>query len=844
MKRLNIFSLIGVLTLLVSACGSAFTPTQPPAPPTNPPPATSAPEPTAAPPTPAGPVSAAPKGPVKITGNFTYSNDIITTYYVEQAVALVDMHGFVTRDRKWDIPVESQVLGFLNLDAANKKGDYFIDLPAQPEATLNDVDNNGKTDKGVQIFAATYWPNLTGGPYSEGDDRSRGWPSYLASVLTDSENKDEVIGGKLVVWAPDDQQQFPTGFGDDGLLFTADDPVGPIPAGYSVVDLDKKPFAISTDAQPALTLLEPKDAAIKDYSAMSYTEAFEALYKSVSINWAFNDIPAKKVDWQALYNVVQPKIAAAEKSKDPAAFNDALHEFISAIPDGHTGMGSTYENQAFSAVVSSGYSFSMVPTDDGKYTVIYVVPGGSAATAGIKVGAAITKFNDQPIAQAVAGAQAFGNASEESYRLYQKARYLLRAPVGAKANVSFINPGGSEQTATLTAVSSQEEYSSFSRTSIYYGAPIPSSPVEFKLTDQGNGYIRINTNYDDLGLIIREFEYALKQFQAQNISTLILDMRYNSGGAPLGLAGFFYDKPITLGQLEYYSDKTGKFEPEGDPEEVLPNQEQYKFDKIALLVSPACASACEIESYGFAQLPNAVVVGMYPSSGIEAEVARGQYSLPEGISIQIPTGRFKNPDGSLFLEGTGVVPTVKVPVTLQTLTATTDVVLAAAEDALLGIDPNDLKLASGVIIGTAASGQQAFDKQNQQLEQLAKESYTPEELSQMGKTFAYTVPLDKDQRLLWGWGWCANSKATLDENYQHIKLAFTANGQKVDLSQFAEISQAAGGQFCKSYYTVVYHWPSGDTKLQTVVTFDAKINDGTSDYAAGKQTFNYTVTLP
>jgi len=97
-----------------------------------------------------------------------------------------------------------------------------------------------------------------------------------------------VIGGKLVVWAPDASEKFPTGFGPDGLLFTKDDPVGPLPAGYSIVDLDQKPFNISQPAQPTLELFEPKDAAIKDYSNLSYTDAFEQLFQKVSTEWAFN----------------------------------------------------------------------------------------------------------------------------------------------------------------------------------------------------------------------------------------------------------------------------------------------------------------------------------------------------------------------------------------------------------------------------------------------------------------------------------------------------------------------------------------------------------------------------
>ena len=75
--------------------------------------------------------------PVKITGTFTYTNDIITTYYVEQEVALVDMYGFIKRDKEWKIPVPSQTLGFLTLDPEKKTGKYDLQLPAQPRFTCN-----------------------------------------------------------------------------------------------------------------------------------------------------------------------------------------------------------------------------------------------------------------------------------------------------------------------------------------------------------------------------------------------------------------------------------------------------------------------------------------------------------------------------------------------------------------------------------------------------------------------------------------------------------------------------------------------------------------------------------
>src|SRR5262245_22045252 len=274
----------------------------------------------------------------ELTGKFTYTNDIITTYYVEHAAALVDMYGFVQRDKEWEAPVDSQILGFMKLDEKSKSGEYRIQLPELPRAQFVDVNHDGKQDAGVQVFSTTYWPNLVAGPYSEGDDPSFGWPNYLASTVIDTENEDEVIGGKLVVWAPDDKQQFPTGFGLDGKLFTADDPVGPVPAGYSVIDLDKQPFAISQNPQQDLKLYEPNDVAIKDFTKLSYSEAFKQMVDKLRKEYAFNGVEGKAPDWDALDREFTPRVAAAESNRDAEAFSAAIHDFTLRFHDGHVGI--------------------------------------------------------------------------------------------------------------------------------------------------------------------------------------------------------------------------------------------------------------------------------------------------------------------------------------------------------------------------------------------------------------------------------------------------------------------------------------------------------------------------
>ncbi len=689
--RRNLLRLLIPAALLLLACsllppGSA-TPTPGPAA-TRTPGATATPAPTRAKPTPAAntttvPVTAPATRPYQITGHFTYSNDIITVYYVEQAVALVDMYGFVIRDEEWEIPVESQTMGFLKLDTEAMEGDYWLQLPTRPAGTYVDVDNDGRADAGLQVFAVGYWPNMTGGPFSEGDDKSHGWLTWMASVKTDSENNDEVIGGKLVVWAPDDKQQFPTGFGDDGLLFTADDPTGQIPAGYAIVDLDQQPFAISQESAPELTLYEGSEAAVKDYSNLSYTEAFDKLFEKASREWAFNGVPGKEVDWQALHDEIAPRVAEAENRSDGLAFFEAIHDFTLAIPDGHTGIEiNDLYSQALFDHAGGSYGLSIHELDNGRVIVVHVVPGSLGDNEGIKVGAEITEFNGEPIAEAIGKVEPYygGPFSLESTRRYFQAIFLLRNPVGTKISLTYINPGSQPDSVTMT---SEVEYDSLFYSLGQTEEPDPTDlPVEAQVLDSGIGYVKITSNYDDLGLIIRLFERALKDMTSNGVSQLIIDLRNNGGGAPLGLAGFLYDQEITLGQLEYYSDETGRFEPEGTPDKVTPYEEQYHFDKVAILVGRNCASACEIEAYGFSQVPGTFVVGYYPTAGVEADIARGRFKLPEGMSLQIPTGRLVNPDGSIFLEGTGVQPTIQVPITAENLLSTEDVELKAAEDAL------------------------------------------------------------------------------------------------------------------------------------------------------------------
>ena len=215
-------------------------------------------------------------------------------------IILEDQGGFVTRDRKFVIPVESQVIGQITSDFYTSPFTYSLTLPEEPNGTLHDVDHDGKQETGVMVFAVAYWTNTWGDPYLERRDLMGGaWSSAYASTKV-SDNPDsylEVFGGKYLVYAPDDQQQFPSDFGADKKLFTDDDPIMDLPAGWSVIDMDQSPFAIDRSEKPTIDLIEPESTALDDFSQLSYTEAFDKMLEKFTNEYAFTEL--KKIDWAA-----------------------------------------------------------------------------------------------------------------------------------------------------------------------------------------------------------------------------------------------------------------------------------------------------------------------------------------------------------------------------------------------------------------------------------------------------------------------------------------------------------------------------------------------------------------
>lgn len=144
-------------------------------------------------------------------------------------------------------------------------------------------------------------------------------------------------------------------------------------------------------------------------------------------------------------------------------------------------------------------------------------------------------------------------------------------------------------------------------------------------------------------------------------------------------------------------------------------------------------------------------------------------------------------------------------------------------------------------IASLSEAETAFQAQTPWLEDLAAESY--DITSQAGETYTYTITMDRSRDVMWVYGWCATTKELLAQNWDHISLVFTLDGEEVPLDSFVELESIFDEMECRLYYTLLSDWPGGEHLLTTEVTFRTTINDGLDDYPAGTHVYEYRVSV-
>jgi C-terminal processing protease CtpA/Prc len=619
-------------------------------------------------------------GPVLLTGEVTYTNPFFTTGIAAPMIVLEDQAGFIDRDPSFLLSPASQTLGQITSDFLESPFTYSLALPIEPQGSLRDVDQDGTDDRGVMVFAVAYWTNKFGDPFLEERDLfGGGWSTAYAStrVTEDVSRSREVIGGKLLVYAPDANQGFPTGFGDDSLLFTDDDPITAIEAGYTVVNLDTQPFTFDRSRYQTVDLIEPDFAALADFSALGYVAAFDALIETLRHEYAFTEY--KGIDWDALAAKYRPLMADAEADDDQRAYLRALRDFSFEIPDGHIqGPFLTSETRT---LTEGGIGLSLAELDDGTIVALYLSPSGPATSAGMRVGDTILTLNDQPIAEYVSSIIPWNGpfSTDHAHRL-QQLRYATRFKVGEVVNITYTRHDRDAPLAVaLTAISERESFDQPNPPKSGY-----ELPLSYERLDNGYVYVQIFSFFDNDLLTIQLWERLLATLNRQQSKGVIIDLRSNGGGSGFladQMAAYFFDSPLQLGNTAQYNPELDDFyfDPRTVERYFLPAQELRYDGPVAVIVGPSCASACEFFAYDLTVEERATTIGHYPTAGLGGSIS--QLVMPEASVFQYTTGRAVDMDGNIHIEGIGVVPTLRVPVTAETLFAE-DALLDAAVDYL------------------------------------------------------------------------------------------------------------------------------------------------------------------
>jgi hypothetical protein len=202
------------------------------------------------------------------------------------------------------------------------------------------------------------------------------------------------------------------------------------------------------------------------------------------------------------------------------------------------------------------------------------------------------------------------------------------------------------------------------------GPPTPTeeAAMQQQLAANHYGIFKVETMAGNVGYLdLRGF--APVRFAAPAITAamtqladsdaLIVDMRWNGGGDPAGvawLASYLFDTRTHLNDLVWREGgKTVQFWTEA----TVPGKRYGQKKPVYVLTGPRTFSGGEEFCYDLQQTRRATLVGATTGGGANPGQMR---QLSPYFGAFIPNGRAVNPATHTSWEGTGVVPDIKVPV--------------------------------------------------------------------------------------------------------------------------------------------------------------------------------------
>lgn len=621
-------------------------------------------------------------GPVRVSGEFDWTSGYIARHYEEPVALLMDVSNNVLGDYTEFVELDGQIMGVLTRPLDPAPTAYEVDLPIRPDARLVDVDNDGEDDLGVQIYAAVIGTNLVGDSYLEQVEQE-GFKSVLTDPLTGN-----IREGTLLVYAPDDQQGFPSGAGPDGEYFTSDDPSDTLPAGYTLATLSPEGQVSFDRAEDAIMdILEPASQASPDFSDQGVVEAFNSLIDLLKVRYSYTEL--RGLDWEAIRAEHLPRMQEAERAGDSQTYLNALTDLALSIRDAHVRVITRDQIAVSNYLVQAmepnkgGFGVQIAEMSDGRFVVTYVVPDGPAADAGWQAGTEILSVDGVSLDDRIGTVPLLeSSGNPEAIRVQQLER-VLGFPVGTEVVVEYVQPDESQvRSATLEA--------SYTEEIIPPGPSIPRDEISFRALENGYHYIQWRQFQDDAYKIAAWAKFLNTAREAPGI---VIDLRENQGGGLMLMYTmmsylFAPDDPARMHWIDsyVYDDQANDLVMEFTTDYTLssPDPDVTYSGLVAVLVDEKSASAAEYFAQFLQGEERAIVVGEHSSEGAGGYLE--SVAMPDDLTFFFTKGRtyFAGTE-ELNLEAKGVIPDVRVPITLENELAKqegTDVVLEAAVAAL------------------------------------------------------------------------------------------------------------------------------------------------------------------
>lgn len=295
----------------------------------------------------------------------------------------------------------------------------------------------------------------------------------------------------------------------------------------------------------------------------------------------------------------------------------AVEGMISSVGDTFTTYTNTDDAETFNEKINGSYEgigCSVATYNDGKIVVIEIFEGSPSATAGLKVGDIITKLDGDS----------------------------LEGKSGTDVSSYIKNSGKSKVVLTVLRDNEEKEITiNLSKVDIPY--------VSGEVIEKNNkkvGYIKIslfaNNSY-------KQFKSKLENLEKENIDSLIIDVRDNSGGyltAVTDICNLFLEKGKVIYQLQ---DENGTVKKKDT------TKDKRTYD-IAVLINGSSASASEILASAIKESYKGIVVGQNSYGKGTVQQTR---KLLDGSMIKYTTQKWLTPDGN-FINEIGVEPTNEV----------------------------------------------------------------------------------------------------------------------------------------------------------------------------------------